>query len=251
MCRNVVSGQWSVVSGSPTGSHFRQPSTANGQRSAGYTLIELLLAIVVGSAVLAGAYSSYGLMAAQYEKLHAYSDVQERGLPTLRLISRDLRMAGHKELDGALESAWGRIDNPVVVVDSGVVCCDTLQMVYDSDLFTRKRTTYHVEARANPARNALYMDVETWDGSNWNTVTDDALVVDYIDDLQFETSDPNVSGQPQLMDMTLVLRSRAPWQTSQTYQTPAYNPGNSGFNVTDNYYREAFVATVNLRNLRQ
>lgn len=217
----------------------------------GYTLIELLLAIAVGTVVLAGAYSSYGIIGRQYDKVSAYSDIQERGLPTLRLLSRDLRMAGHKELDGQLESAWGRIDDPVLITDSGAICCDTLQVIYDSDLFVRQRITYYVSARANPTRNALFMDVETWDGGAWNMITENALVVDYVDDFQAEGSDPNTDGYSQLVDIGLVLRSRNAMEQTFNFQTASYEPGNSGFTANDHYYRENFTATVNLRNLRE
>lgn len=245
--KKVVSGWWSVVCAS-------KPRITNHEsrvRQRGYTLIELLLAVAVGTVILAGAYSSYGVIGRQYSKINAFTDIQERGLPTVRLITRDLRMAGHKELDSQLESAWGRIDDPAVVTDSGVVCCDILQVIYDRDTFTRQRITYYVSGRENPVRNALFMDVETWDGDDWNMDTEAALVVDYVEDFQAEGSDENSDDYPQLMDLVLVLRSREAMEQTFTYTTPSYDPGNSNFTATDNYYRDSFVATVNLRNLRE
>lgn len=219
-------------------------------KTRGYTLIELMLSVVVGVAVLAGAYASYGIVANQYDKISTYAEIQERGLSTLRFLARDLRMAGHKELDGQLESAWGRIDDGATMTDSGVACCDTLTVIYDRDLFTRHRVTYHVDERSSPTRDALFMDIETWDGSTWNMATQNALVVDYVEDFQVEYSDNNSDGDPQLADIVLLLRSRNAFEQVFSYTTPSYNPGNSNFSASDNYYRQAFTTTVNLRNLR-
>ncbi len=213
-------------------------------------MIELLLAVVVGVMVLAGAYTSYELVARQYDKLSVRSQIQERGLPAIRLITRDLRMAGHKELDANLNSTYGMIASPVVITDSGGGCCDSVQIIYDKDMVTRERITYRAAQRNSPTRTALFMDTETWNGAAWTLTLADALVADYVEDFQLSASNFNSDGKPMLIDFSLVLRGKEALEQSMTYATPAYNPGNSTLNVTDHYFRDTFTATVNLRNIQ-
>ncbi|MCB2081024.1 MAG: prepilin-type N-terminal cleavage/methylation domain-containing protein [Rickettsiales bacterium] len=217
---------------------------------AGYTLVELLLAVIVGSIVLAGSYASYTVVARQGDKIAARGGVQESGMPTLRRIGRDLRMAGHKELDDNMESPIGAINNPVNVVDSGNACCDQLEIIYDVDTATRQQIIYYVAERQNPTRNALFMDIKNWNGGMWVDSMTGALVTDYVEDFQVETSNPGVKGIPKLVDLSLVLRARFPMANPDLYQKPDYEVGNHVIAVNDNYYREEFGASFYLRNIR-
>ncbi len=216
----------------------------------GYTLIELLLAVVVGAVILGASYTSYSLIAQQYETLSSKSEIQEMGLPTLNILTRDLRMAGYKALDTSLDSFYGKIDAPVDITDSGDACCDTIRIVYDTDLTTRLRTTYRVATRSNPTRNALFMDRESWDGNVWNSLTSGALVADYVEDFQVVGADFNLDGEPQLIDLSLVIRSKHALAKTYTYQKASYSPGNYTMDITGNFMREEFTATINLRNIR-
>ena len=216
----------------------------------GYTMVELMLALVVGSVVLAAAYSSYSVIASQYSRVKAISDVQSAGIPAINMISRDLRMAGNKAMNNNLETPYGKIINPVSVVDSGNACCDRVIIIYDKSTTERIRVTYYTGVRNNPTRNALYMDIATYDGSVWSNSSTGSLVTDYVDDFQIVTSDLDSNSDPRIVDVSLIIRSKKDFGSSTTYTKPSYDIGNYNISETDRYLREEFNATINIRNLR-
>jgi prepilin-type N-terminal cleavage/methylation domain-containing protein len=227
--------------------------TLNNRYDEGYSLVEMMLALVVGTVVLAGSFASYGLISQQYLRVSSISEVQGVGLPTLSMVVKDLRLAGRRAVDGNIEATFGAIGTPVQITDSNNACCDQLQVTYDVDLGTRYRKTYFALARQPKAtseiRNALYMDVELWDGAAWNVITDNALVADYLQDFQLVGTDISSKGFPTLIDVLLVFRSRGTVVDLSSYEKADYEIGNFVLEATDTFYRDEFSATVNLRNL--
>ena len=63
----------------------------------GYTLVELLVAIVVTSIVLAGTYAAYTFFAQQQQALLAQTEVDRGALRAIDLMQADIRMAGFKD----------------------------------------------------------------------------------------------------------------------------------------------------------
>jgi prepilin-type N-terminal cleavage/methylation domain-containing protein len=228
------------------------------QNISGYTLIELLMAVIVGAIVLAGAYSSYLIVARQFDKNRSVSEIRDMAIPTITILSRDLRMAGSKYVDGDIESTFGRIDNPIVINQNPIGNFDSFSIVFDrrvEDPVTlavdtvRTRKTYYVQARTNPIRNALYLDIEVWDGVAWVASDNAILVSDYIESFKIEGENNNDDGFPTLVHFNLVFRSKDKLATSDAFVKAEYGVGGSLINVTDNYRREEFESSVYLRNL--
>ena len=221
------------------------------EKDLGYTLVELLLSMVVGVVILAGVYSTYTIVARQQQKISSSAEIHESGNSSIRIISRDLRMTGYVSLDTDLETPFGNIATPITITDSGNACCDSVQIIYDLDTPMRQRITYYVLPRTNPARNAIYMDKDTWDGFAWTNVTNQSLVADYIEDLQFVGSDNNLAGFPSVVDVSMIFRAKNPVATpAVAYAKPTYNVGNYNFTANDSYLRDEFTTTVTLKNLR-
>jgi prepilin-type N-terminal cleavage/methylation domain-containing protein len=218
---------------------------------AGYSMIELLLATLVGGIVLAGAYASYNIIATQYKKNSSIGEINDFATPTLKIIARDLRMAGFKAVDSEIESTYGRIDNPVTIVDSGNACCDSISVVYDKSIGERVLVTYRVAPKTNdPSRNALYMDVDQFQSAGtWITVHNNSIVADFVEDFQIQTVQTNASGQPSLINLNIVFRSRNKTNNQSNFTKSDYETGNYDFSITDNYLREGFETTILLRNL--
>jgi hypothetical protein len=223
----------------------------------GYSMLELILAAAVGSIIIAGGYTSFVILSKQYSRISAFSEVQQAGIPSVRIISRDLRMAGRIAMDTNVDPVYGAIANPITITDSGNACCDSITIVYDKDSIVnpqRCQITYDVQARTNPDRNALYMTVTTLFSDAGDLCLGDngspALVADYIEDLQFEGSDNNTNGNPQIVDMSIIARSQSTLTSTNTYTRPAQTIGNYNFSFTDNFHRDEFTATVNIKNLR-
>lgn len=218
---------------------------------AGYSMLELLLATVVGGIILAGAYVSYSIVAEQYNKNTALSDLTDFAIPTIKIISRDVRMAGFKSVNTDIESSYGRIDNPVAITDSGNLCCDSITVIYDKSVTERFRVTYRVAPKTNDtSRNAIYTDKEQYQSSGtWADVYNNALVADYVEDFQLEVQETNQAGEPILINMNIVFRSKNKLKQASSFSKASYSAGNYVFSITDNYLRDEFEATILLRNL--
>ena len=63
----------------------------------GYTLVELLVAVVVTSIVLAGTYAAYTFFSRQQQALLAQTEVDRGALRAIDLMESDIRMAGFKD----------------------------------------------------------------------------------------------------------------------------------------------------------
>ena len=65
--------------------------------ASGYTLVELLVAMVVTSIVLAGTYAAYTFFSQQQQALLAQTEVDRGALRAIDLMQSDIRMAGFKD----------------------------------------------------------------------------------------------------------------------------------------------------------
>lgn len=219
-------------------------------KQSGYTLVELVLAVFIGSIVLAGAYASYSVIANQFQRTSGVSDIRDFAIPTITIISRDLRMAGFRSVDSNIESTYSKIDPPIQITDVAGACCDSFWVAYDKSSTQRVKVSYFVAARTNPARNALFLNVDQWDGNTWNNITSNAIVADYVEDFQVVGSSNNQAGYPTLVSFDIVFRSRNKNQIPVTFTKSAYGSGNNNsYSTTDNYLREEFDTSVILRNL--
>lgn len=254
--KNLVNSEWCVVDGLNNHSLL----TIHHSPSQGYSLLELMLAMAVGSIILAGTYTANVIVAKQYERISSFVQVQEMAIPSLRIIARDVRMAGYVALDATVSSTYGTITTPISITDSGNACCDSIAIIYDTTTTNRIRITYSVSQRtaaivspvAIPAKNALYRQVETWNSgsSTWSVTTANSLVADYIEDLQFVGSDLDTNSNPRIVDMFMLFRSKSLLPANVTYTKPVQTVGDFNYNITDMYHRDEFSATINIKNLR-
>lgn len=217
----------------------------------GYSLLELMMAIVVGSVVLAGTYASYNVVGTQFQKNDANSEMRNSAIPTLKILGRDIRSAGYKAVDSNMESSFGRIATPIEITDSGNACCDSLQIIFDKDTSTRKKYTYFISTRSNPTRNALFLNIDNYVSGAWQASVINDVVADYVEDFQVVGSDNNSNGFPTIIDISIVLRSKTASINTQVFTKPTGSVGNYSYNFTDNYLREEYSTTIILRNLLQ
>lgn len=223
----------------------------------GYSMIELLLSVIVGSVVLAGAYTSYNSVSMQFNANKSGSEINEMAVPTLRVLSKAIKKAGFKAVDTQIESDFGRIQDPITIIDSGSsACCDEFTIIYDEDLATRYRERYYIAARSGLGRKALFLDKEIWNETSeeWDDIYISAIVTDYIEDMQLEIVEQNSNSQPVLIDMNLIFRSRSKKSTPQIFTKNAESTGNYIFTPSTenvNYTHQEFETTILLRNLME
>jgi len=144
------------------------------KNQAGLTLIEILVALVITTIVLAGLYTAYSLVAK-----HIYNS----GRNLITIISRDLRMAGFQHYDNSAS-----ITNPILINNSS--CYDKeICIVYDVDdgsSYQRRRIIYYVDEN----EEKMYRTIEKKSGGNYTVLDeyknkDDTLLAESVKQLKF------------------------------------------------------------------
>ena len=157
------------------------------KNQAGLTLIEILIALVITTIVLAGLYTAYSLVAKQFLQQTERGNIYNSGRNLITIISRDLRMAGFQHYDNSAS-----IPNPI---DSS---CNQICIVYDIDdgsLYQRRRITYYVE------KEEMYRKIEKESGGSYTLLDEyknqeDTLLAESVKQLKFTFYDKDGKDSP-------------------------------------------------------
>jgi len=165
-----------------------------------FTLVEMLVALAVSSIIIGAAYSSYQMVATQYKKNMDVAEMHTSGRAIMRIIERDVRMAGFEYRDKDAKVTYGTIGNPLAIKDSGNKCCDEVTVVYDyydeeAKKAQRIKIRYWAEIYTSNkgSRYRLYKQKDIL-GENKKILTKPKLgakevMADYIEDFQLGNSD--------------------------------------------------------------
>ena len=195
----------------------------------GFTLIEILIAIVITSLMMAAMFTSYTLVNSTYRQVTDRAKISQAGRDLVGTMLREIRMAGFKYVNDDIAATDKH--NPIRIYkgkgfgSSG--SCDKIEIVYGSVKYTkaaaladrydyeRYKITYECKASSKLDDSdlsgtkkisgfAIYKSKEKWDTKltppDWKVAsTDDALykdelVLDYVQDLVFIPYDEN--GKP-------------------------------------------------------
>ena len=160
-----------------------------------FTLVEMLVALAVSSIIIIASYASYDLVATQYRKNLDIADMHTSGRAIMRIIERDIRMAGFEYRDKDAKVTYGTISSPLTIKDSGNKCCDEVTVIYDyfdeeSKKAERIRIRYWAEPHTSNkgSRHRLYKQKDIL-GQNKKILAKPILgtkdvMADYIEDLQ-------------------------------------------------------------------
>lgn len=186
----------------------------------GFTLIEILIAIVITSLMMAAMFTSYTLVNSTYRQVTDRAKISQAGRDLVGTMLREIRMAGFKYVNDDIAASDKH--NPIRIYkgkgfgSSG--SCDKIEIVYGSVKYNkaaaladryeyeRYKITYECKASSKLDDSdlagtskidgfAIYKSKEKWDTKltppDWQKVsTDDALykdelVLDYVQDLVF------------------------------------------------------------------
>ncbi len=192
------------------------------KKIAGLTLIEILIAVVISSLMMAAMFTSYTIVNNTYRQVTDRAKLSQAGRDLIGQLLREIRMAGYRYVNDDMAP-----DNDHVAIKitkgSGLEggTCDKLQIVYGSvDYtstaaegeryeYTRYQITYEcekstqVETLADGSKQTIdgfkiLKSKKKWDvaTNTFETGTDDTLyeeemVLDYVQDLIFVPFDAN------------------------------------------------------------
>jgi prepilin-type N-terminal cleavage/methylation domain-containing protein len=185
---------------------------------AGFTLIEILIAVVISSIMMGAMFTSYSVVNSTYQQVTDKAKISQAGRDLVGQILREVRMAGYKYIGDTITPSSDH--NPVKITKGKGFknTCDKLEIVYgsikydkskdeeDRFEFTRYKITYECkksdiidETVAGGATKiegfAIYKSKELWDiaANSWKntssnideTTYQDEKVLDYVQDLVF------------------------------------------------------------------
>jgi len=171
-----------------------------------FTLVEMLVALAVSSIVIIATYASYDMVKTQYEKNIDIADMHTSGRAIMRIIERDVRMAGYEHRTSLGNKTFSAsITNQLVLSESNNTCCDGISVIYDhstdaTDGVERRRITYSVREfpgteeidykllDSDVTRYRLYKKIDALgrDGAMLSPEESgtERVLVDFVDDLQ-------------------------------------------------------------------
>ena len=194
----------------------------------GYTIIELMIALVVSAIVIAGSLVGFNIIEKQFNEINLEIALDRQAANFIRELQKDISMAGYKEFQGVTSMSGNeaiQIDNPGQIVqeefrvtydakdDADVTYrknvryqCIKLSGASASDLFQCQKTV--TKCIASPCLGAYsfgsnVIDVATdlKEEAEINRVKEFSITQDNIKDLPGTVYD----GFPQLLRIKLVL----------------------------------------------
>lgn len=190
----------------------------------GFTLVEILIAIVITSLMMAAMFTSYSIVNSTYRQVTDRAKISQAGRDTVGVMLREIRMAGFKYLNDNIAASDQHSPIQIYKGSGFAGTCDTIQIVYggikgppdNSGIYEyeRFRITYKCIASTKIEDTKTISDkvkgfsitkcLEKWDATK-KTFThnfspaDDSLycneqILDYVQDLVFIPYDE--SGKP-------------------------------------------------------
>jgi type IV pilus assembly protein PilW len=137
----------------------------------GITLIELLVALIVSAAVVAGIYRVFAAQTKAYTVQEQVVEIQQGTRSAMEILLRDLRMAGFDSDDAGSKI---NIANPIVAGDHSVA------VSYEYDYSTQYIVTYSLDA----ATKKLFRQLTIMKDDGSSNATQD-VVLENVEALDF------------------------------------------------------------------
>jgi prepilin-type N-terminal cleavage/methylation domain-containing protein len=130
------------------------------QLSAGYTLVELMVALAVSAIVIGGTYAGYSFFSRQQQVMTATTDLDRNALRAIDWIKSDIRLAGYKDYG----SSYAMTPSQVIVIASP----SDLQVVFDD-----------FDQSGNLYRALVHYYLQSYTASSGNTGSRSRLIRDW------------------------------------------------------------------------
>ena len=240
----------------------------------GFTLVETLVAIVIGVISVAALFYSYQFFNKSYQGILDKASISRSGRDALRIIARDLRNAGYKDVNYTpLFDRW--IEQKDFEDFAGA---DFLAIYYNTSPSDRVRIYYRVRKYKNSSDMYLSRDVVENPVTNPKQLLLNEIIVPYVTDFQvvlkdidgkelkpvcikcnaenlkYGTAAEGKANQSKVHTAEVYLTVRSPnkiYQKDKIWKIINYNSptGRTQTLSPDRYHRETFFISVYLRNI--
>ena len=240
----------------------------------GFTLVETLVAIVIGVISVTALFYSYQFFNKSYQGILDKASISRSGRDALRIIARDLRNAGYKDVNYTpLFDRW--IEQKDFEDFAGA---DFLAIYYNTSPSDRVRIYYRVRKYKNSNDMYLSRDVVENPVTNPKQLLLNEIIVPYVTDFQvvlkdidgkelkpvcikcnaenlkYGTAAEGKANQSKVHTAEVYLTVRSPnkiYQKDKIWKIINYNSptGRTQTLKPDRYHRETFFISVYLRNI--
>ena len=253
------------------------------KKIAGLTLVEVLIAIVVSSIMMAAMYTSYAMVNNSYSKVIDRAVISRSSRDLVGMLVRDIRMAGFKYFDDSLKTDGSHVPIQITKSSGTPRCCDKIVIVYgDTDYNTSTKKPeykrYQITYEAKRSKKiipgttttentfAVHKSKKSWDGSDWVHGSDDRtyfdeLVIDYVEDMIFtlidekgdkiDPSDKNRLYDIKLVNINIIYRSPNKFfaKNKSAENTFITSSRASRFTANDRFLRDVIFVSAYARNI--
>lgn len=240
----------------------------------GFTLVETLVAIVIGVISVTALFYSYQFFNKSYQGILDKASISQSGRDALRIIARDLRNAGYKDVNYT-----PNFDRWIEQKDfEDFAGADFLAIYYNTSPSDRVRIYYRVRKYKNSNDMYLSRDVVENPVTNPKQLLLNEIIVPYVTDFQvvlkdidgkelkpvcikcnaenlkYGTAAEGKANQSKVHTAEVYLTVRSPnkiYQKEKIWKIINYNSptGRTQTLNPDRYHRETFFVSVYLRNI--
>ena len=233
-----------------------------------FTLIETMVALVIGMIAIGAMYFSYQYFNNAHQSITDRANISELGRNSLSMIAKDLKNAGYKNINYS-RSAW---DKKIEVKNNyNSQGADYLRIWYNSDQSTRMQAEYYI-VKTGDQTNLVKKLIENPQFENRQVycersdtqknckplvivenVTDFQVVLKDIDGGELTTvglsSADAIANQDKVHTAEIYVTVRSANELYKANKITKILNHNFSLQKNDQYHRETFFLSVYLRNL--
>ena len=219
----------------------------------GLTLVEVLIAVVVSSIVMAAMFFTYDIFQKSYKGIIDRSVVSQNSRNAFSMIIRDVRMGGYQDFN----TKWSNLPSSTLIHTDSSNGPDSLEIIYDENKNDRIKIIYKLD-KEKLSDNYFFLAKARygWNGSSWSTSVAGGYnfekVADYFEDLQFSLKDSagnktTLSSNTKFIEIYAILKS--PNEIHKQPLVQNFTSDNRKISETDKFLREDFFVSIYPRNI--
>ena len=250
--------------------------------SAGVTLIEILIGIVISVIMMAAMFTSYNAVNNTYSQVIDKAKSSQTGRDVVGMLIKDIRLAGYFHIDDVRKRPTNYA--PILITSTNSDC-DKIELIHgDREIklpitdpaeynYETFKITYEckdttiMNKKTNKKEDvyAIFKSKSKWDGSKWDYMSDDKtfkeeLIVDYINAIEFIPVDEagkriekiknlNDSNKIKVIEIKITIRSKNEfYKKVDDRNVLSLGPRKERWH-RDKFLRDAVIATAHTRNM--
>jgi len=234
------------------------------RKKLGMTLVEVLVALIIGTISVAAIFHSYNIFNKSYQGIVEKAAISKSGRNALSQLARELRNVGYKDinqLQGPLEEYLWKENN----VSGFQIGSDSLRIFYDLSPKERIRIDYKLKKYQNSQDTFLSRSYYHWTCTSTNNCPVrkevDEVFINNVEDFQIIFKDDNGEevkpvnfgagkvNQQRVKSIEVYLTVKSANKIFKKNKNWKINNADQTYSKNDKYTRETFFVSVYPRNI--